>query len=53
MLKYDFVYSDSRKLGCFWEFIEISPFMILMIMMIIGGAFESQQAINFNKRQLY
>ena len=20
-----FVYSDSRKLGCIWEFIEISP----------------------------
>ena len=35
------VYSDSRKLGCFWEFIEISPFMILMIMLITGGTFES------------
>ena len=28
-------------------------FMILMIMMMIGRDFESQQAINFNKGQLY
>ena len=48
------LYSDSRKLGCLWEFIAGDfAFMILMILMMIGRDFESTQAINLNKGQLY
>ena len=48
-----FIYTLIRifglPLGVYWHF----PFMILMIMMMIGRDYESQQAINLSKVQLY